>query len=166
MTCLVFSLLELTDSYHKSTSADQEESEIIFKKKYFENRKTSYSYDKNQITSPNPRFLDGASVISRISINSFCSDKISYDSDLLQSREFYEPACKIQKTSPTYTLTCFFNEGDQDHTSVSVYIELQNDFKLFTKEFVLRLLDFFEKLSIDKSLVFINRKHKDYCKLS
>ncbi len=165
MTCIVFSLLELTDSEHKSTSVDEEESEnkeIL--NKSVENVKNSIFSNENEFKKENRKNLENTSNISKISLNSFSSDNNSIHSDYFLSQEMSEPQIfsKMQKGSPTHTLTCYFNEGEQ--ISISVYVELHNEYKIFTKDFILRLLEFFEKLSIDKSIIFINRRHKDYSK--
>ncbi len=62
------------------------------------------------------------------------------------------------------SFNCYFRE--EGLTSfLNLYVEFNNAYSVFNKDIILQLFDFIEKIAVDETYIYLNRKHAEYCKI-
>lgn len=163
VSLLVFSTRELSSLLldYKSTSADYdellEEVNIKDKQRWREICNFKHSHKIQQSNSDN----DSVSSLSYISQKYVCDETIDSNSFFSKGQIDGPIISILADFSCSKTLNCVFYDGEKNF--VVVYIEQVNEYNLFSKDFIMKLLEFFNHLTIEESFIYVNRKHKEFC---
>ena len=59
---------------------------------------------------------------------------------------------------------CYYREEGLS-SLLNLYVEFNNPYSVFSKDIIIQLLEFIEKIAVNETYIYLNRKHTEYCNI-